>query len=134
MIKGLSRYNGYITSQSPWVPPPPTGNLLCAKELLVMLGAIVLHNSQPKNVSHSKEEEASFSLTPLGKVMVKLPCHPRIAKMISGAKTQQEKSLACDVAALLEEKDPLSDQEDKDITLRISIGMHRSHRKPLVTN
>ena len=31
------------------------------------------------------------------------------------------KALACDVAALLEEKDPMSDSEDSDMALRLSI-------------
>lgn len=121
MLLEIAAFGETSVAALPWLTPPPTGNLLSARDLLVMLRAIILPNSQPENISNSKEEESSFSLTPLGKVMVKLPCHPRIAKMISGAKTQQEKSLACDVAALLEEKDPLSDQEDKDITLRISL-------------
>ena len=37
-----------------------------------------------------------------------MPCHPRIANMLLRARTPQEKALACDVAALLEEKDPMA--------------------------
>ncbi len=52
--------------------------------------------------------------------MATLPCHPRIAKMMMSSETSALKALACDVAALLEEKDPMSDSEDSDMALRLS--------------
>ena len=82
----------------PWVTPPPLGNIAKAKNLLEMLGAF----------------------SPLGKKMAALPCHPRIAKMILSAENCQQKSLACDIAALLEEKDPLAESNDCDLSLRLS--------------
>lgn len=82
----------------PWVIPPPSGNISKAKNLLEMLGAF----------------------SPLGKKMAALPCHPRIAKMILSAENSQQKSLACDIAALLEEKDPLAESNDCDLSLRLS--------------
>lgn len=63
MLLEVAAFGETNVAALPWLTPPPIGNLLSAKDLLVMLGAIVLHNSQPKNVSNSKEEEASFSLT-----------------------------------------------------------------------
>ena len=88
-----------------WLTPPSSSNLLNAKELLLSLEAI----------------EPDGSITSLGRKMATLPCHPRIAKMMMSSETSALKALACDVAALLEEKDPMSDSEDSDIALRLSI-------------
>lgn len=52
--------------------------------------------------------------------MAALPCHPRMARMMLHAATPRLKALACDMAALLEEKDPMSDHPDSDISLRLS--------------
>lgn len=90
----------------PWLTPPPTGHIMQAVKTLKALGAI------------SPLDE--LSITPLGKKMAQMPCHPRISKMILSAASTSEKSLACDIAALLEEKDPLVDKEDCDMSLRIS--------------
>ena len=68
-----------------WLTPPSSSNLLNAKELLLSLEAI----------------EADGSITPLGRKMATLPCHPRIAKMMMSTESSALKALACDVAALL---------------------------------
>lgn len=86
----------------PWFTQPPTANLLSAKSLLVSLRAI----------------REDGSITALGKEMASLPCHPRIARMMLN---RNSAALACDIAALLEEKDPMSESSDTDIALRISI-------------
>lgn len=86
----------------PWFTLPPTANLLSAKNLLVSLKAI--HEDR--------------NITALGKKMASLPCHPRIARMMLN---RNSAALACDIAALLEEKDPMSESSDTDIALRISI-------------
>lgn len=88
-----------------WLTPPSSSNMLNAKELLLSLEAI----------------EPDGSITPLGRKMATLPCHPRIAKMMMSSESSALKALACDVAALLEEKDPMSDSEDSDMALRLSI-------------
>ena len=88
-----------------WLTPPSSSNLLNAKELLLSLEAI----------------DPNGSITPLGRKMATLPCHPRIAKMMMSSESSALKALACDVAALLEEKDPMSDAEDSDMALRLSI-------------
>lgn len=88
----------------PWLTPPPPNSVKQARKLLMLLGAMDEHGE----------------ITSLGKAMAALPCHPRIAKMILEAKTTKEKALACDIAALLEEKDPLADETQTDLTLRIS--------------
>lgn len=87
----------------PWLTPPPKGNVLQAQQLLASLG----------------------TFTPLGKKMAAMPCHPRIAKMILSAKSKDMKMLACDIAALLEEKNPMAEIDDCDISLRIE-ALHKA--------
>lgn len=90
-------------SSLPWLTPPPTGNVIQAQQLLESLGAI--HQN---------------AITPLGKKMAQLPCHPRISRMILSAKNPAQKSLACDIAALLEEKDPMNEMGESDMSIRLS--------------
>ena len=88
----------------PWLTPPPTHGIVAARQLLISLGAI---------------DEAGI-ITPLGRQMAALPCHPRISRMILRAAALGNVTLACDIAALLEEKDPLAGEETSaDIRLRI---------------
>ena len=51
--------------------------------------------------------------------MQSLPCHPRIAHLLLVAKKEDSVALACDIAAVLEEKDPLPKEAGIDINLRI---------------
>ncbi|MDE6556602.1 MAG: ATP-dependent helicase HrpB [Duncaniella sp.] len=96
-------------SELPWVTPPPAGHVRSARELLLLLGAIDIEGR----------------LTKEGKLTASLPCHPRIAKMLTSA--GDLKATAADVAALLEEKDPLNDETDADITSRLALL--RKYRK-----
>ena len=87
----------------PWLTPPPRAHIQEACSLLKTLGAI----------------DGRCAITPLGKKMERMPCHPRIARMILGARSKAEQALACDIAALLEEKIP-GQQTDCDMTFRIN--------------
>lgn len=87
----------------PWVTPPPVGHLKNTGKLLKLLGAI----------------DDTGHLTEKGKRMAELPCHPRIASMLTEA--GEKKGIACDIAALLEEKDPCRDESDADISTRIAL-------------
>ncbi len=89
----------------PWLTTPPAGNVAQAQQLLTLLGAI--------------DEEKK--VTSLGRAMADLPCHPRISKMLLMAKEPHLQSLATDIAAILEEKDPLDRENDADIDSRICI-------------
>ena len=73
-----------------FVDPPPAGSLAAARELLARLGA--LHDG---------------ALTPAGRRMLGLGTHPRLAAMLLAAAEPGEQALACDLAALLESRDPL---------------------------
>ena len=121
----------------PWLTMPPRAGVFKAKELLMSLGAI----------------DENGNITPIGKRMAALPCHPRIARMIlattnlttstsQGVHLSQvhqqhlttstfhhhTTSLACDIAALLEEKDPLSETGGTDLTLRLSALRAARHK------
>ena len=103
----------------PWLTMPPRAGVFKAKELLMSLGAI----------------DENGNITPIGKRMAALPCHPRIARMIlattfltTSTSHHNTTSLACDIAALLEEKDPMSDTTGSDLTLRLS-ALRAARRK-----
>ncbi len=92
-----------------WLTTPPVKQVEQARELLKMLGAIA---DDGKITAH-------------GRKMSALPCHPRIAQMLATAETPEMKALAADIAALLEERDPLSVRNssataDADINTRLS--------------
>lgn len=89
-------------SQMTWLTPPPKGALLKATELLHNLSA--LENGK---------------ITEYGRKMQKLPCHPRIAHMLVCAQENHLLPLATDLAAVLEERDPLPRESGIDINLRI---------------
>lgn len=58
-------------------------------------------------------------ITAHGKAMNQMPTHPRIAHMLINAQEEGLEGLATDLAALLEERDPLPKETGIDITLRI---------------
>ncbi|MFT9458889.1 MAG: ATP-dependent helicase HrpB [Acetobacter orientalis] len=70
---------------------PPGSAVATAKELLIMLGAL----------------NDDGTIAPLGRTMATLGTHPRLAAMMLAATTEEEAALAADLAALLEERDPL---------------------------
>lgn len=114
LLLSVSAFGETDIEALPWLTIPPTGSLMQARQLLQTLGAIHSDNS----------------ITTLGKRMAALPCHTRIAKMILSAQTPAMKSLACDIAAILEEKDPMSEYSDTDISLRIScLRINRKNRQ-----
>lgn len=113
----------------PWLTTPPIGNVIQAQNLLQILGAIscLKNNSADGNASKQKLYGKKMAITPLGQRMAIMPCHPRISKMILSASTSHLKSLSCDIAALLEERDPLVSSNECSLALRISIL--RSNRR-----
>jgi len=81
---------GTAPSDLKFQDPPPVGALTAARALLTELGAI-----------------ADGKITPIGQRMASLGSHPRLAAMMLAAETAPEQALAADLAALLEERDPL---------------------------
>ncbi len=81
-----------------FVETPPTGVMSAARELLQRLNAVDKQNR----------------ITELGKKILALGTHPRIAAMLLAANDENEKSLACDLAALIEARDPLIGERRDD--------------------
>lgn len=89
----------------PWLTPPASRDVDKARNQLLLLHAIM----------------ADGHVTPLGRRMAALPCHPRIARMILHDDQLQLKALACDIAAILEEKDVLNTASaDASLLLRVT--------------
>ena len=103
LVLDIAAFGESDVESLPWLTMPPRANTAKARQLLTSLGAIT----------------GNGDITPIGKRMAALPCHPRIARMILSAESKRLKSLACDIAALLEEKDPMDDTAGCDLTMRI---------------
>jgi ATP-dependent helicase HrpB len=100
-----------------WLSPPPEAAIALASESL-----------------HELEALGGNRITEHGRLMQKLPCHPRIAHMLLKAKDEDLLSLATDLAALLEERDPLPRETGIDINLRIeALRRHRKGERTLKT-
>lgn len=111
MILEIAAWGSNTPMDLPWLTTPPARHVADAVQLLTMLGAL----------------DPEGRITPLGRRMATLPCHPRIANMLLSASDGKQRALASDIAAIIEEKDPLNDDNDADINTRI---IHlRDHRK-----
>ena len=84
-----------------WLSPPPAGSVGSARQLLENLKAV--------------EED---KITERGKALLGLPTHPRIAELLRVGQEEGKGALAADVAALLEERDPLR-EAGVDLSLRL---------------
>jgi ATP-dependent helicase HrpB len=85
---------------------PPAGTLAAARALLGDLDAL---------------DEAG-RITEVGRRMARMGTHPRLARMMLAAEGSAEKALAAELAALLEERDPLRGREaPADIGLRLDL-------------
>jgi ATP-dependent helicase HrpB len=88
--------------------PPPAAALAQARELLSDLEAI----------------DGNHLATSHGKAMAALGVHPRLAHMMVRAKERDLGALACDIAALLSERDPLRNS-DADLRDRLDLLQER---------
>lgn len=93
-----------------WLSPPPRGAWQAAVQTL-----------------HELEALENGRITEHGKAVHRLPCHPRLAHMMLMAEEEDLVLLAADVAALLEERDPLGKEAGIDINNRIEAL--RTHRR-----
>jgi ATP-dependent helicase HrpB len=109
LVLELAQWGVKDLNELTWVTTPPPGAVNQARELLWNLEA--LHET---------------GITSRGRQMLQLPTHPRIAHLLleSAARKWTHSSdpiaLGCDVAALLEERDPLPKDAGADLGLRVT--------------
>lgn len=113
LVLDIAAWGGNDIERLPWITLPPHANIIQAKKLLVSLSAM----------------DNNGCITPHGKQLAVLPCHPRIAQMLTIAETPALKALAADIAALLEEKDPMAQNYSADINERIMVLREMRNRK-----
>jgi ATP-dependent helicase HrpB len=75
-----------------WLDPPPEAAMNQARELLIELDAV----------------DTEGRVTETGRAMARLPLHPRLSHMLFAAQQLGQGALACDIAALLSERDILT--------------------------
>lgn len=103
MVLDIAAWGESDVFDLPWLTLPPRDKVFKARQLLRSLGAV-----------NDKGE-----ITPHGRKLARIPCHPRIAQMLTVAEDNATKALGSDIAAILDEKDSINDENDCDITTRI---------------
>lgn len=90
-----------------WITPPPAGALAQATALLQLLGAL--------------DPDDPGRITERGRRLLEWGAHPRVAHLLAEAQQmgRAEAALAADIAALIEERDPLPAEAGADMTLRV---------------
>jgi ATP-dependent RNA helicase HrpB len=91
-----------------WLDPPPAAPLAQARDLLRQLEAI----------------DSAERVTPHGRMLAKFGTHPRLAHMLVKSREHGASRLACDLAAILGERDILragAGARDVDLRLRVAV-------------
>jgi len=102
LVLDMAQWGVADIQQLTWLTPPPKASLAQATDTLHQINA--LENNK---------------ITAHGKQIHQLACHPRIAHMLLLANETADKQLGTDIAAILEERDPLPRESGIDINLRI---------------
>lgn len=90
-----------------WLDMPPEGHWRQAGELLRQLGAV----------------DAYARITPIGRDMLRLPAHPRLAHLLVMADGREALQRAADMAALLSERDPWRRGRDGSISADLELRL-----------
>ncbi|HEV7357635.1 MAG TPA: ATP-dependent helicase HrpB, partial [Steroidobacteraceae bacterium] len=104
----LSCWGAANANNLAWLDAPPSAPLAQARELLQQLEAI----------------DATTRVTAHGRALEKIGMHPRLAHMLVKARELGAERLACDLAAILSERDILrtgAGSRDADLRLRIAV-------------
>jgi len=107
LVLELAQWGVRDVSQLNWLDVPPAAHIAQATDLLRSLGAL----------------NAEARVTARGRAMLRLGVHPRLAHMMLRGRELGYGSLACELAALLGERDPLRGVQphDADIVLRLEL-------------
>jgi ATP-dependent helicase HrpB len=99
-----------------WLDPPPAAPLAQARDLLRRLEAV----------------DAEGRITAHGRELARVGAHPRLAHMLVKARDFGAARLACDLAAILGERDILrAERGARDVDLRLRVGALRGERGTL---
>jgi ATP-dependent helicase HrpB len=90
-----------------WLDPPREGPYQQAREVLQSLDAL----------------DGAGRITSAGRQLAGLPLHPRLGHMLLQAQTMGQGALACDLAALLSERDPLK-RDAQAATADVGVRLH----------
>ncbi len=104
----LACWGAVDASSLAWIDPPPAAPLAQARDLLRQLGAI----------------DTAGRVTSHGRSLAALGLHPRLGHMLENAAQLGAVNLACDLAAVLSERDILRSQagaRDADVRLRAAV-------------
>ena len=94
-----------------WLDPPPGAAFAQARDLLRELEAL----------------DASGAITAHGRALARLGLHPRLAHMVLRGAEAEASARACELAALLEERDLLrAETPDEDVDLRTRVDALRA--------
>ena len=106
LVLDLARWGVHDPANLRWLDPPPAGHFAQAQSVLLALGAL----------------DRQYRITPLGKKMAELPAHPRLGHMLLAAAKHGATTLACDLAALLSERDIIKGRDrSADIEDRLHV-------------
>ena len=108
LVLELARWGVAKAADLHWLDAPPDAAYSQAQELLRELGAL----------------DGEGRITAHGRELLTLPLHPRLAHMVIHGKSLGWGALACDLAALLSERDPLrlpGSETQADVHLRLQL-------------
>jgi ATP-dependent helicase HrpB len=112
----LSCWGAVDAASLSWLDPPPAAPLAQARDLLRQLEAI----------------DSAARVTPHGRMLAKLGTHPRLAHMLVKAREHGAARLACDLAAILGERDILrAGVGARDVDLRLRVAVMRGDVRDL---
>lgn len=117
LLLETSAWGSRDPSLLPLLDPAPPRAVEEARDLLALLGAL----------------EDDGRLSTIGKDMVKLPLHPRLARMVVGGMALGHGWLACLLASLLDERDVLRGRPQElpsDLGLRLDLLVDDRKRHP----
>jgi ATP-dependent helicase HrpB len=114
----LAAWGDPLGRELPWLDAPAVASLQEARAVLNQLGALASGNAG--------------GLSQAGRSMAALGLHPRLARMLLSGQHQGRAALACELAVLLSERDPLSQHEaGADLGLRLDWLRRQPGRHPM---
>lgn len=96
LVLSLAEWGEHDAARLTWIDPPPPGRLAAARAALQGLGAL----------------DASDGLTKRGRDIARLPLEPRLAAMIVSQRSDADRALAAEIAALVGERGLGGDSAD----------------------